>query len=82
MMELHAIQGKKVTHVLTTHRGQADETPLQMISDARLEYFLTLERTLLAFIESVVSVLPPSSPPELPTAPAASTGAPSETGRS
>lgn len=61
-MDFHAIQGDDVTHVLTTHRGEADESPLQMISSARLDYYVTLERALLCFVESIVGVLP-SVPP-------------------
>lgn len=60
-MEMHAMQGDQITHVLSTHRNEKDDTPVQMISAARLEYFMTLERAVLTFIESIVSVLP--SPP-------------------
>ena len=47
-MEFHAIQGDKVTHVLTTHRGEADETPLQLVSAARVAYWQRLEAAQVA----------------------------------
>lgn len=43
-MELHAIRGDRRDHVLTTHRGENDETPLHMISSERLAYYLALEQ--------------------------------------
>lgn len=65
-MDFHAIQGDNITHVMTTHREERDDTPLQMISSARLAYYVTLERALLPFIQTIVSVLPAAPPSEPP----------------
>jgi hypothetical protein len=42
-MEFHAIQGDRTTHVLTTHRTEADETPLQMVSAEKVAYWQRVE---------------------------------------
>lgn len=63
-MDIHAIQGDAVTHVLTTHRGDNDETPLHMISQARLERYWAIEasaRVLAALLDGHQSNVDPSS---------------------
>lgn len=62
-MEMHAMHGDQITHVLSIHRDEKDHTPVQMISAARLAYYMTLEQAVLTFVESVAKVLP-SVPPE------------------
>lgn len=47
-MDLHAHTDQGTTHVCTIHRGEKDETPLQMISAQRLEQLLAAEAELLA----------------------------------
>jgi hypothetical protein len=56
-MELHAIRGDRRDHVLTTHRGENDETPLHMISTARLGYYLALEQAAKAHAAKVGELL-------------------------
>jgi hypothetical protein len=43
LMDFHAITPAGVQHVLTTHREQTDESPLQLISAARLAYYQRIE---------------------------------------
>jgi len=57
-MEIHAIQGDTVTHVMTTHRVEGDVTPLQMISGAKLAYYVAIEQALMTFVESLGNLLP------------------------
>lgn len=71
MIDYHVITDKGEAHIMTAHSGQGDATPLQLISGARLEYYMTLERALLTFIESIATVLP-SAPANEPTGPAVS----------
>lgn len=50
-LDLHAHTDQGTTHVCTIHRGEKDETPLQMISAERLAQLLAAEaelQTLLA----------------------------------
>jgi hypothetical protein len=42
-MEFHAIQGDRTTHVLTTHRAEVDETPLQLVSAEKVAYWQRIE---------------------------------------
>lgn len=43
-MDFHALNDKGTVHVMTTHRAQDDETPLQLISVQRLQQLLALEQ--------------------------------------
>lgn len=43
VMEFHAFDRRGGAHVMTTHRAQDDETPLQLISVKRLQQLLALE---------------------------------------
>lgn len=47
-LDLHAHTDQGTTHVCTIHRGEKDETPLQMISAQRLRQLLAAEAELLA----------------------------------
>jgi hypothetical protein len=47
LMDFHAITSAGVQHVLTTHREPTDESPLQLISAARLEYYRRIEADYL-----------------------------------
>lgn len=58
-MDFHAVSGDRSTHVLTTHRATVDETPLQLISAARMEYLLALEKTVLAYAVAIGRLTPP-----------------------
>lgn len=49
-MEFHALDRRGVGHVMTTHRGQDDETPLQLISVQQLARFQALESGLRALL--------------------------------
>jgi hypothetical protein len=62
-MDFHAIQGNRSTHALATHRGEADETPLQMISNEQLAYYRALERAVTAYAETIGHLLPTASQP-------------------
>lgn len=50
-MDFHAHQGDRTTHVLTTHRGEADETPLQMVSAAQVAYWKRVEGEYIKLLE-------------------------------
>jgi hypothetical protein len=45
MMELdiHIIQGERSDHVMTIHRTEKDETPLQMVSAAQIKEWMRME---------------------------------------
>lgn len=43
-MDFHAIQGDRTTHVMTTHRTEADETPLQLVSAAKVAHWQRVEK--------------------------------------
>jgi hypothetical protein len=47
-LELHAHTDQGTTHVCTIHRGEKDETPLQMISAQELARLRAAEAELLA----------------------------------
>ncbi len=47
-MDLHAHTDQGTTHVCTIHRGETDETPLQMISAQELARLRAAEAELLA----------------------------------
>lgn len=52
-MDIHAIQGDSVTHVTTIDRGGKDDSPVFLISQARLERYWKIEakaRELAALI--------------------------------
>jgi hypothetical protein len=58
-MEFHALRAGGDVHVMTTHRAAVDETPLQLISAARLEYLLALEQAVLAYAATIGKLMPP-----------------------
>lgn len=62
MIDYHVITERGEDYITTTHQDKGDATPLQLISAARLAYYITLEQTPLTFIETVAVVLP-SAPP-------------------
>lgn len=64
MIDYHVITEHGEDHIMTTHQDKGDATPLQLISAARLAYYVTLEQALLTFIETVAVVLPSAPPPE------------------
>ena len=47
-MEFHTISTKGTAHVMTTHRGEVDETPLQLISEQELARLKAIEQAALA----------------------------------
>ncbi len=47
-LDLHAHTDQGTTHVCTIHRGEKDETPLQMISAQELSRLRAAEEELLA----------------------------------
>lgn len=47
-MDLHAHTDQGTTHVCTIHRGEKDETPLQMISAQELTRLRAAEAELIA----------------------------------
>jgi hypothetical protein len=53
MMEIHAIQGDKITHVLTTHRTEKDDGPVHLVSAAKVAYWQTLEVDYEALLEKL-----------------------------
>lgn len=55
-MEYHAINDKVAAHVMTTHRGNPDETPLQLISVQEIERMKALEQA----VRALVALLPPA----------------------
>lgn len=57
-MDIHAIQGERCDHVLSTHSNEGDDTPVELISRARLAYYIALEQVMLTFIESAAAILP------------------------
>lgn len=57
-MEIHAIQGERCDHVLSTHCNEGDDTPVELISRARLAYYIALKQVMLNFIESAAAMLP------------------------
>lgn len=52
-MDLHAIQGDRRDHVLTTHRGEADETPLQLVSATQVAYWQRIETLFAELLETL-----------------------------
>lgn len=50
-MDLHAHHATRTDHVLTTHRGEADETPLQLVSAAKVAYWQKVEQELAALLK-------------------------------
>lgn len=48
ILELHAHTAEGTTHVCTVHRGEKDETPLQMISAQELARLRQVEADLAA----------------------------------
>lgn len=52
-MDIHAIQGDQCTHVLTTHRTEADETPLQMVSAKQVKEWMRKEVDYDALMENL-----------------------------
>lgn len=44
-MDFHALDRRGGAHVMTTHRAQDDETPLQLISTKRLQQLLAIEES-------------------------------------
>lgn len=57
-MDIHVIEGERCDHVLSTHCNEGDNTPVELISRARLAYYMALEQVVLNFIESAATVLP------------------------
>jgi hypothetical protein len=48
-MDFHVmLPGKPAAHIMTTHRGEADDTPLQLISAERLAHLERCESELAA----------------------------------
>lgn len=56
-LELHAYTDKGVTHVCTIHRGEKDETPLQMISAQEHERLRRVEAELNALRQALADQL-------------------------
>jgi hypothetical protein len=54
-MEFHAITPAGIQHVLTTHRSASDETPLQLISNARLAYYQQIEADYMKLRQALAS---------------------------
>lgn len=52
-MEYHAHQGDRTDHVMTTHRAEKDETPLHLVSAAKVAYWQTLERDYADLLEKL-----------------------------
>lgn len=68
-MDIHAIQGERCDHVLSTHHNDGDDSPVELISRARLAYYMELEQVMLNFIESAAAMLPaPESESRKPSA--------------
>lgn len=49
-LDLHAHTDQGATHVCTIHRGEKDETPLQIISSQELARLRACEAELLAIL--------------------------------
>lgn len=43
MMDIHATRGDKSVHVMTIHRTEKDETPLQMVSADQVKAWMQKE---------------------------------------
>lgn len=52
-------------HILTTHRGPVDETPLQMISAHQLAYYQRVEAAYLGLLQRLAE--PAGEVPDPPT---------------
>lgn len=55
MMDLHAHTAEGSSHVATIHRGEKDETPLQLISAQELARLRAAEAELIALRQSLAS---------------------------
>lgn len=53
-MDFHVLGSKGGAHVMTTHRGQEDETPLQLISAQEIARIKALE----AAVRGLAALLP------------------------
>lgn len=56
-MDFHILRPGGDVHVMSTHRGQDDETPLQLISTKQLAHYVALERAVITFAEVVTALL-------------------------
>lgn len=42
-LDIHIIQGERSDHLMTIHRAEKDETPLQMVSAAQIKEWMRME---------------------------------------
>lgn len=52
-MDIHAMQGDSSTHVLTTHRREGSDDPLQLISTEYLAYLKRIEQLFAELLETL-----------------------------
>jgi hypothetical protein len=57
-MDFHALRAGGDVHIMSTHRGQDDETPLHLISEKQLTRYAALELAVQAFADAVAPLLP------------------------
>lgn len=43
MIDIHIIKGDQCDHLMTLHRGDKDDGPLQMVSAAKVAYWMQRE---------------------------------------
>jgi hypothetical protein len=43
-MDFHVLSAGGAAHVMTTHRCEVDETPLQLVSAARVAHWMRIEQ--------------------------------------
>ena len=57
-MEFHALRAGGDAHVMTTHRCENDETPLHLVSAAKVAYWQTLEADYGVLLEKLAGAAP------------------------
>lgn len=54
-MDFDIITSRGAARVMTTHRGDVDETPLQLISAQQLEYYRSIEKAYLGILQRLAN---------------------------
>jgi hypothetical protein len=62
MMDIHATRGDRSVHVMTIHRTEKDETPLQMVSADQVKAWMQKEVDYDALMERLEADDPPAVP--------------------
>lgn len=62
MMDFDIITSRSASRVMTTHRGDVDETPLQLISVQQLEYYKGVEAAYVGLLQHLAEEIAAAAP--------------------